>query len=122
MWQASKIIGYSFYNRENPNFIFIWDGSFFMNMFDIKTAVEQDLNINFIVFNNMWYRSLIDKDNKYDFKNNFCKYKKVFSFKYLSQALWVNYYDIKNIRDIRKKLKDIDFYGWVNLIEIKIVN
>ena len=123
MGQSMKIIGYAAYNRSTPNFLFIGDGNFYMNGLDIITAVEQEMNINVVIFNNSWYSSLIrfgEETLWQKYQNTFGKYKRGLHMETFSESLGVPYYHVSKPSDIPKMYKDIDICNGVNIIEVTL--
>ena len=119
MGSSYKSIWYSFYNK-NPNLIFIWDGSFYMNMWEIITAVENDLNLTFVILNNNWYSSPLFMKYWVDLSDNkFCKYSKWLDYADFSKSIKVDYFLIDDCMKIDEVFEQIIIKQWVKILEIK---
>lgn len=120
MWTSYKWIWYSFYNKKRT-YIFIWDWSFYMNMWEILICKEYDLNVTFIILNNKWYSSPLYMKylSSIDIESNFCRYNHGFDFNIFSSSLWINYYLINEKENISDVLNNVYISEWVNIMEIK---
>lgn len=119
MGTAYKAVWYSFYNIQH-NFIFIWDGSFYMNMWEIITAIENNLNLTFVILNNNWHWwPLFMKYLNELPVSKFCQYSKWLDFSIFSQSIGVDYFFIDKSDQIEDVLWSIFKKTGVKILEIK---
>lgn len=117
MWNSYKSIWYSFYNKNN-NFIFIWDWSFYMNLWEILTAIENNINLTFVILNNNWYSSPLYMKYWNDiWKDKFCRYSNWISLLEFSKSLNIKYFLLTDKSQLTNLI--LDWNLWVNIVEIK---
>ena len=108
------------FSIDKPAFAILGDGGFQMCCMEIMTAVNYNIPLNIILFNNSTM-GLIRK-------NQFQQYNKRFincdfinpDFEYLAKSFSINYKKIKQVSDLDGLFSVFDFENEINLIEIMI--
>ncbi len=108
------------FSIEKPAFAILGDGGFQMCCMEIMTAVNYNIPLNVIMFNNSTM-GLIRK-------NQFQQYDKRFincdfinpDFKYLAKSFGINYKRIEQVNDLDGLFNQFNFEKEINLIEIML--
>jgi len=108
------------FSVQKPSFAILGDGGFQMCCMEIMTAVNYDIPLNIIMFNNSTM-GLIRK-------NQFQQYDKRFincdfinpDYAYLAKSFGVNYKRIEQTSDLKGMFNEFDFEKQINLVEIMI--
>jgi len=108
LWTSMRSCWYSLASDKRV-FLLIGDWDFIMNWLDVSVILEKKVNLNIILFNNNWYKSL----NGRDYNNFWNKY----NFKKICEWFGINYQktDIENLWNLIDNLDKT----WINLIEYK---
>ncbi|MFK5985323.1 MAG: thiamine pyrophosphate-binding protein [Pseudomonadota bacterium] len=117
-------IGASFFEakKAEPKAVFaiIGDGGFQMCCMEIMTAVNYQLPINIVLFNNACM-GLIRKNQsqQYDKRYINCDFINP-DYELLAKSFAINYYKVETEKDINGLLERLDFKTSINLIEVMI--
>ncbi len=103
-----------------PLFAIIGDGGFQMCAMEIMTAVNYDISINIILFNNQTM-GLIRKNQYQQYNQRFldCDFINP-DFSYLAKSFGIQYYKIDSNRQCEAVFKQVNFNQGINLIEVMI--
>lgn len=105
---------------KKPVICFVGDGSIMMNIQELKTISEKNLNIKIILLNN-GRLGIVSQFQIITFGNDpTTKMFKTPNFKILSKAFGLKYININNTNEIDAKIKNINKFFGPELIEIKI--
>ncbi|MBU1691864.1 MAG: thiamine pyrophosphate-binding protein, partial [Gammaproteobacteria bacterium] len=104
---------------DQPLFAMIGDGGFQMCAMEIMTAVNYDIPLNIILFNNNTM-GLIRKNQHHLYQDRFidCDFTNP-DFALLAQSFGIKHCRVDSEQDLAK-LEAIDFHHGINLIEIMI--
>jgi acetolactate synthase-1/2/3 large subunit len=108
------------FSADKPTFAILGDGGFQMCCMEIMTAVNYDLPINVVVFNNSTM-GLIRKNQSQLYDERFinCDFVNP-DFAYLAKSFGINHKKIKSDTDVDDLFANSDLAGSINLIEIII--
>jgi len=108
------------FSADKPTFAILGDGGFQMCCMEIMTAVNYDLPINVVVFNNSTM-GLIRKNQSQLYNERFinCDFTNP-DFAYLARSFGINHMKISSDADVDNLFADCDLTGAINLIEIMI--
>lgn len=124
MWQVMKSIWYSIWNKQRNNICITWDWNLLMNLWELNTIDNLDLNITFILINNSWYKSLWESYKLYNnwelYKNEkpFNEYENKVDYKSIAKSFNFNYLYIKD--DIDDLFNDTNLLEGKSIIEIDL--
>ncbi len=112
-------IGARFAN-EMPTFAILGDGGFQMCCMEIMTAVNYQLPLNIVVFNNSTM-GLIRKNQHQQYGKRFinCDFTNP-DFHYLAKSFGIEHRRVENEQDIDAMFTDNDLHGAINLFEFMI--
>ena len=104
---------------DSPLFAMIGDGGFQMCAMETMTAVNYDIPLNIVLFNNNTM-GLIRKNQHHLYQDRFidCDFTNP-DYALLAQSFGIRHYRVKSEQDL-SKLEAIDFRHGINLIEIMI--
>jgi acetolactate synthase-1/2/3 large subunit len=104
---------------KQPLFAMIGDGGFHMCAMEIMTAVNYDIPLNIVLFNNSTM-GLIRKNQHHLYQSRFidCDFTNP-DFALLAQSFGIEHTRVENAQDLAK-LERIDFHHGIHLIEIMI--
>jgi len=89
-----------------------------MSLWEILTAIENNLNLTFVILNNNWYSSPLYMKYWNDiWKDKFCKYSNWIDLFEFSKSLNIKYFLLTNKTELSNLV--IDWNLWVNILEIK---
>jgi len=108
------------FSEKKPTFAILGDGGFQMCCMEIMTAVNYNIPLNIVMFNNSTM-GLIRK-------NQFQQYEKRFidcdfvnpDYEYLSKSFGINYRKVESESDLDDLFSSCDFSDSINLIELMI--
>jgi acetolactate synthase-1/2/3 large subunit len=108
------------FSADKPTFAILGDGGFQMCCMEIMTAVNYDLPINVVVFNNSTM-GLIRKNQSQLYDERFinCDFTNP-DFAYLAKSFGINHMKISSNAEVDKLFSNYDLTGAINLIEIMI--
>ncbi|NOZ36588.1 MAG: thiamine pyrophosphate-binding protein [Gammaproteobacteria bacterium] len=108
------------FSRQQPTFAILGDGGFQMCCMEIMTAVNYDLPLNIILFNNATM-GLIRKNQSQQYNDRYinCDFINP-DYKALAQSFAINYSRIAKESDLDNIFSNTDFNNTINLIEIMI--
>jgi len=106
--------------EKKPTFAILGDGGFQMCCMELMTAVNYNLPLNVVMFNNSTM-GLIRKNQAQQYDGRFidCDFVNP-DYRYLSKSFGINYRRVASERDLDNLFTDIDFKDSINLIEIMI--
>ena len=106
--------------EKKPTFAILGDGGFKMCCMELMTAVNYNLPLNVVMFNNSTM-GLIRKNQAQQYDGRFidCDFVNP-DYRYLSKSFGINYRRVASERDLDNLFTDIDFKDSINLIEIMI--
>ena len=104
---------------KQPLFAMIGDGGFHLCAMETMTAVNYDIPLNIVLFNNNTM-GLIRKNQHHLYQDRFidCDFTNP-DFALLAQSFGIRHCRVDNVQDLAK-LEPIDFHRGINLIEIMI--
>jgi acetolactate synthase I/II/III large subunit len=108
------------FSEKKPTFAILGDGGFQMCCMEIMTAVNYNIPLNIIMFNNSTM-GLIRKNQFQQYEKRFidCDFTNP-DYEYLSKSFGINYTKIVSESDLDKLFVDCDFSDSINLIELII--
>jgi acetolactate synthase-1/2/3 large subunit len=108
------------FSDKRTMFAIIGDGGFQMCCMELMTAVNYDIPLNVVLFNNS-SMGLIRKNQVQSYDNRFidCDFKNP-DYTQLAKSFGINHVLIENETDLEPLFNNTDFSGSINLIEIMI--
>ena len=106
--------------EEKPSFAVVGDGGFQMCCMELMTAVNYDIHLNVVMFNNSTM-GLIRKNQSQQYEKRFisCDFINP-DYQLLSESFGINHIRIETEDDLDKLFKENDLVNSINLIEIMI--
>lgn len=108
------------FSEKKPTFSVIGDGGFQMCCMEIMTAVNYDIPLNIIMFNNSTM-GLIRKNQHQQYNERYlnCDFVNP-DFEYLARSFGIKHKRIENGADLDGLFEELDFNKDINLVEIMI--
>ncbi|MBO0614945.1 thiamine pyrophosphate-binding protein [Thiothrix fructosivorans] len=105
---------------DKPTFAILGDGGFQMCCMEIMTAVNYNIPLNIVLFNNQTL-GLIRKNQHQQYQERFldCDFKNP-DYALLAQSFGITHFKIASLEDCRQVFDQADFYHGINLIELMI--
>ena len=105
---------------DKPMFAIIGDGGFQMCCMEIMTAVNYDIPINIVLFNNQTM-GLIRKNQHQQYQQRFldCDFSNP-DYSMLARSFGIEHYRIESDEDCRQVFEQLDFHHRINLIELMV--
>ena len=108
------------FSRKKTTFAILGDGGFQMCCMEIMTAVNYDIPLNIVMFNNSTM-GLIRKNQFQQYEERFinCDFTNP-DYEMLAKSFGINHQRIENEDDLNKLFSSTDFSNAINLIEVMI--
>jgi acetolactate synthase-1/2/3 large subunit len=108
------------FTLDKPIFAIIGDGGFQMCCMEIMTAVNYNIPLNIVLFNNQTL-GLIRKNQHQQYEQRFldCDFKNP-DYALLAQSFGINHFKIETDADCEQVFAQADFHRGINLIELMI--
>jgi acetolactate synthase-1/2/3 large subunit len=105
---------------DKPIFAILGDGGFQMCCMEIMTAVNYQIPLNIVLFNNQTL-GLIRKNQHQQYQERFldCDFKNP-DYALLAQSFGINHFRIESAADCEQVFAQADFHHGINLIELML--
>ncbi|MEZ5451264.1 MAG: thiamine pyrophosphate-dependent enzyme [Thiothrix sp.] len=105
---------------DKPMFAILGDGGFQMCCMEIMTAVNYNIPLNIVLFNNQTL-GLIRKNQHQQYEQRFldCDFQNP-DYALLAQSFGINHFHVGNNADLQRVFDTADFHHAINLIELMV--